>query len=160
MPRYTPDPSKIASGFPVFPKGTFRLEVGEPKAFANKDKQNPNVVKNYGVFTPSKCVSSIDVPTMVGKNFGRINFWQHSEGGETYSKSVLNAILGCKNDDEFAEKYGAEDWSFNTDDGSCGSGWHLVKGKVVDVVCGDPTIIEEGANKGGLQTNVERFLIA
>lgn len=163
MPRYNPDPSKVAFGFAKYEKGIYRLEIGEPKAFAFKDKTDPTKETSWGVRLPAKVIASDDYPAMVGKQFNPINLFKHSEGGETYSKGVEAAILGAKNDEEWNNKYLGMDFSYNTDDGSVGDYYHLLKGKIVDVECGEP---EKPKDKQGnvqeekdTQTNVVRFRI-
>lgn len=152
MPRYQPDPTKASFGFPLFQKGMYRLELGEPKSFAAKDGSN------YGVRVNGKVITSNDHPELVGKQFP-ISLYMHTEGAENYSKGVYAKALGCKTDAEFNEKYGGEDWSFNTDDASVGSGWHLLKGTVIDVVCGEPAVSEK-SKTGDLQTVVENYMVA
>lgn len=150
MPRFTPDPTKATFGFPVFQKGVYRIELGEPKSFFGVGKGGKP--DNYGVRYPAKVIDS-DNHEMVGKNFNPITLYQHSEGACNYSKQVEAAILGTRNDEEFNTDYGSEDWSFNTDDGSCGSGWYLLKGQVVDVEVGDPSVNENQDQ----QTNILKY---
>lgn len=160
MPRFQSDPSKTTFGIPIMQKGIYRLEFGEPKPFAAKDDKGE--YKNWGVRYSTKVINSEDHPEVIGKPFGIINLYDHSEGAQSYSKQVEAAVLGVETDEEFNAEFGNEDWSYNTDDGTVGSGYHLLKGKVVDVMCGEP---KPGKNKDGsendkLQTNIEKWIIA
>lgn len=150
MPRYQPDMNKASFTFPIFQKGLYTLEIGEPKSFA---KMENGAAKNFGVRAPAKVVQSDDYPDMVGKNFQPINFYYHSDGGINYSKGVLAAILGASSDDDFNQRFGSMDWVFNTEDNSVGQGWHDLRGKLVIVECDEPTPNDAGT----LQTVVKRF---
>lgn len=133
MPRYTPNPTNVIAGFAVYPKGVYYIELGTPVAFATKEGSDKS---NYGINFPAKIVSSIDQPSWVGKPMPTRCF-QHSDGGLSYSKGIQMAALGVKKDDEFNEKFGGEDWSFDTDDKSCGGGWHKMANQVIGVEIGE-----------------------
>jgi hypothetical protein len=134
MPRFTPRPDSVTFGFPIFDKGIYRVEVGEPKAFLNPGKNGK--IDNHGVRLSGKIIQSDDHPEMVGKPHP-IQLFQHTEGALSFSKGIQAAILNETKDSEFNEKYGNLDWGYDTDDGSCGQGWHILKGKIVNVEYGD-----------------------
>lgn len=149
MPIFKPDPTKATSGFLTYQKGTYRVELKEPVAFAGGKPGK----ENYGVRFPATIVSSIDQPGMIGKPFPQ-TCYQHTEGSLNYSKGIQMAALGCKKDDEFNEKFGAEDWGFNTDDKSCNGGWWKMKGQVIDIEVGETQISTE---TGDEQTGNMKF---
>lgn len=138
MPRFNPDPSKVTVGFPVYPKGTYLVEVSAPKTFYRLGKQDATSGRtkddNYGVqFASSKIA---DGPEK-GKPFP-ITCMMHTEGSQSFSKIIQMAVLGYnpkddKDQERFNEVEGVGDWSFNTDDNSCGDQWHKMKGRVVAV---------------------------
>lgn len=146
MPRFTPDPTKVASGFLTYPKGTYRVELGQAQSFISKNKAG---VENHGVKFTGKIVSSIDNPAFVGKPHP-ITCYQHTEGSEAFSKAIQMAALGCKKDAEFDAKFGTEDWTYNTDDKSAGEGWHKMDGQVIDITYGETGInTETGDEQSG-----------
>lgn len=136
MPRFNPDPSKVTIGFPVYPKGTYLVELSDPKTFYRVGKQDASgaaKADNYGVqFAASKIA---DGPEK-GKPFP-ITCMMHTPGSEGFSKVIQMAVLGYNpKDDKEQERFNiteAGDWSFNTDENSCGDQWHKMKGKVVAV---------------------------
>lgn len=161
MPRFQNDPSKTAFGIPLMKKGMYRLEIGTPKPFAVKEKDK-DTYKNWGVRLPAKVIMSEDNPDTVGKDFTPIVLYDHSEGAQKYSKGIEAAILGVETDDEFNDQFGNMDWSYNTDDGTYGDGFAQLKGKIVDVSCGEPVEGKnaDGSPSGRMQTVVERYIIA
>lgn len=144
MPRFTYDPKNATSGFLTYPKGTYLVELGEPFSFAATGKNG----ENYGVKFPGKIKSSIDQPAFVNKPWPQ-TLYLHTDGACNYSKAIQMAALGCRKDQEFNDKYGDEDWSYNTDDKSCGAGWHLMKGQVIVITAGDVTMNDKGDEQTG-----------
>lgn len=162
MPRYTPDPTKNQGGFPVLPKGLYRLEISNASSFETKPDPSKGQNGNYGVRYATKVVASEDQPSWVGKSAGPLNLYFHTEGAQNFSKSIYMRVVGCETDEEFDSKFASEDFSFNPDDKSVGQFWHNLNGKLVDVMVGEP---EEGKNRDGsangkLQTKIESYLIS
>lgn len=127
MPRFDFNPSDVSSGLPVFPKGSYEVVLGEPKSFYRAGKNGKP--DNYGIFFKSK----IGEGAHAGKPL-MINCYQHNEDSKGFSKQYQMSALGfvpVKQDDDFNKAHGSEDWSFNTDDNSCGNGWHLMKGQTI-----------------------------
>lgn len=154
MPRIVPDPTKAVSGFLTYPKGEYVVEIRDPKSFYTPPRPGKN--ENYGVRFDGKIISSIDQPGFVGKPFP-VQCFQHTDGALDFSKGIQMAALGCKKDEEFNEKYGGEDWSFNTDDKSCGEGWHKMSGQVIKVTIGD---VKMDPTTGDEQTGNMKYSIA
>jgi hypothetical protein len=130
MPRFTPDPTKVTTGFPVYPKGSYVVEIGEPKTFFNPGKDGKG--DNFGVRFAGKIVEPTE---FAGKPYS-IQCMQHTEGSQSFSKNYQMAALGYNPSDNdsqaaFNTEKGMADWSFNTDDNTVGDGWHEMKGKVI-----------------------------
>jgi hypothetical protein len=132
MPRFNPDPSKVTTGFPVYPKGRYQVTIGEPKSFFKAATQ-VGKVDNHGV----RFASKISGEGVENKSF-MISCFMHTPESEGFSKAVQMAALGYNPRDNaaqarFNEEKATLDWTYNTDDASCGDGWHEMKGKVVNV---------------------------
>lgn len=130
MPRFAPDPSKTTIGFPVYPKGRYTVILGEPKSFYKAATQ-AGKQDNHGV----RFTSKISGGEFDGKVF-MINCYMHTPDSEGFSKVVEMAALGYNpRDNKEQERFNAEkghlDWSYNTDDNTCGDGWHEMKGKAI-----------------------------
>lgn len=132
MPKYTADPSKDSAGFPVFPKGDYRLKIGEPKAFEQVAKRGPNTGKtSYGIGFLVTCVNGAvnedgteSNPAYVGKKQYH-KMYQHTQGAKDFGKGFLLSAFGytLKEEDAFNAKASELDWSFDTDSGEVGEGW-------------------------------------
>lgn len=134
MPIFNPDPSKVSTGFPVYPKGRYEVELGEPKSFFAAGKNGKG--DNYGVRFPGKIVTAADT-TLIGKPLGAQCF-QHTDPSLSYSKQYQMSALGYnpadpKSEALFNEEKAGGDWGFNTDTGTAGDAWHEMKGKVIVV---------------------------
>lgn len=130
MPAFDFSPADSVAGFQVFPKGDgYETELGEPKAFHRNGKDGKE--DNYGVMFVSKIAE--------GEFKGKkrvVNCYMHTEDSRNYSKQVQMAALGYdpkKDGDEekFNELTKSWDWKANPDDGSCGDGWHKMKGQII-----------------------------
>lgn len=125
MGRFSFNPNDIQVGFPVYPKGSYELELGEPKSqfFAGKDGKADRVVVGW----PAKIVE--------GEFKGKPYYVQadlNNEYGQQAAKAVVMAAKGfVPNQDNLAAfnaEYGKFDGDVNTDDRTCGEFWHLAKG--------------------------------
>lgn len=142
MSRYTADPTKDSAGFPVLPKGDYRLKIGEPKAFKGETTSGNRAGQdNYGVaFTCSVVPGLLDgdsneSPTeYIGKKVYQ-RLYYHTPESRNFSKGFILAAFGFSNKEEnlFNDKINkikeenpdnpAVDWSFDPDDGSVGEAW-------------------------------------
>lgn len=130
MPRFAPDPSKVAAGIPVYPKGTYNVVLGEPKSFFKENVEKGT--SNHGVRFTGRIKGDAQFEN---KPF-IVTCYMHTEGAESYSKGMQMAALGynpqsAADDAAFNENHGSDDWTYNTDDNSCGEGWHKMKGQVI-----------------------------
>src|SRR5688572_10613127 len=81
------NPSDVTVGFKVFDKGSYELEIGEPKAFLGQGKDGR--ADNYGVRYMCKIAD--------GPNKGQkymVNCYMHTEESQAFSKQFLMAALG------------------------------------------------------------------
>jgi hypothetical protein len=145
-PRFTPNPKAATSGFITYPKDTYVVELGEPKAFFKQGSNGKG--DNYGVRFAGKIREAASNTQLIGKPFP-LTLYLHTEGAENYSKGIQMAALGDRKDEEFNEKHGDLDWSFNTDDGSCGGGWHEMKGQAIKIEVGDVKMNEKQEEQTG-----------
>lgn len=144
MPIFTPDPTKVSTGFQVFPKGRYEVELGEPKSFYSPGKNNK--ADNHGVRFSGKMVEG----TEKGKTIP-ITCYMHSDGSMSFSKQYQMSALGYNPADnlsqnKFNEEKGGLDWSYNPDTATCGDAWHEMKGKVI-VLDLDTAMGEGGAEQ-------------
>lgn len=128
------NPNDVTVGLPVYEKGSYELEIGEPKSFYRKGKEIDGKAKddNYGVFYKCKIATGAHA----GKPFLQ-NCYMHVPEAAGFAKSFLMAALGFKKDPDsemkFNQKYENENWKFNPEDKSAGDMWHKVKNQRVIV---------------------------
>ena len=135
-PVYRPDPSKVAAGIKIYDKGTYELELGEPKPFLRTTSTGKNAGnENFGVLF----VCTILEGAEKGKKYIH-NCMMHTPESEGFSKQFQMAAYGFEKKDEskFDEFSFTKDWSFDPkpDDGSepsCGDGWRDMKGKRIKI---------------------------
>lgn len=149
--RYVVDPTQDTAGFPILPKGEYRLKIGEPKAFKGETKQGENKGQiNYGVgFMCTVIDGPVDNEGNVSpvehkgkKVYNRLFY--HTQESRNYSKTFVIAAFGYsqKEEEQFNEKIKeikeadpdnpAVDWSFDADTGECGEAWRgMVNSEVV-----------------------------
>lgn len=144
MPIYTPDPTKVSSGFQIFPKGHYEFIIGAPKGFHKNETEEGKNDGNYGVGYLVVCAESDDQPQMKDQKLYNRCF-VHTPESESFTKQFQVAALGCKDDAEFNEKYGQEEWWINTDDDSFGKGWNLLEGK--RITCDIKVVMGKGDYK-------------
>lgn len=123
MARYEFDPSVVQSGFEVFPKGEYELQVGQPKAFERTNNKTGKT--SFGVRFPLT-VGSGDYK---GKR-AMFTYYLHTEGGQQMGKRFLMAALGYdrKQEDEFNKAMAGADWAYDTDSGAVGDAWRKATG--------------------------------
>lgn len=126
MPRFDYNPNDIQVGFPVYPKNTYEIELGEPKSQFFQAKElgkEDRVMLGY----PCKIVEG----DYKGKPY-YLSFDLNNEYGRQNAKSAVMAAKGVEPKEEnlasFNEQYGNLDATVNTDDRSVGEFWHLAKG--------------------------------
>ena len=128
MPRFEPDPSKISATIAILEKDEYEFLVGEPKSFEKKNADG--TIANYGIRYP---LTVMEGPRKGAKQFQTC--YQHTEGSEAFSKRFVMACLGYDGTPDgekaFDSAYAGRDWSFNTDDGSCGEVWRECANKRV-----------------------------
>jgi hypothetical protein len=141
-------PSEVEVGFPILPKGSYEIEVGEPKSFYRQgkaDAKNPGTTKadNHGVMYVSKVAEGSEK----GKKYV-VNCYMHTPESQSFSKQFMMAVLGFKKDQE--EQFNAHtanwNWRYNPQDKTCSDGWHNLKNKrcIIDVdVVIDPVTQEK-----------------
>lgn len=133
MPPFRPDPTKVAAGLPVYDKGEYEIELGDPKPFLRETATGKNAGNiNHGVMF--RCI--ITEGPQKGKPYIH-NCMMHTPESEGFSKQFQMAAYGYdkKDEEKFNTEVGAvKDWSYDPkpDDGSdptCGDGWRDMKGK-------------------------------
>lgn len=141
MPNFNFNPADSSAGFPVYPKGTYEITLGEPKAFLRAGKNGKE--DNYGIAFISK-ISGAEDSKYIGKKFA-VNIYQHTSESRDMGKLIQMAALGyTKQKEEDFDQFSAElDWSFNPDDNSVGSGWTEMAKNVL-VVDLDQKMNEDG----------------
>lgn len=125
------NPNDVTVGFEIFPKGSYEIEVGEPKSFFKPGKEGK--LDNHGVRFMCKIAD--------GDKKGRkymVNCYMHTEESQAFSKQFLMAALGYdpkKLEDEqaFNAATANENWRYNPDDKSAGDMWHRVKNQRLNV---------------------------
>lgn len=136
------NPTDVATGIPVYPKGSYELEVGEPKSFLRQGKEGK--ADNHGVFYKCKVTSPAE---FAGKPFLQ-NCYMHTPESAAFGKSFIMAALGFTprdNDSEekFNEMYKNENWKYEPDTKEAGEMWHKVKNQRV-IVDLDVTMDKDG----------------
>jgi hypothetical protein len=141
------NPNDVTVGLPVFDKGSYEIEVGEPKSFlrVGKTVDGKQKADNFGVFYKCKIAT--------GPKAGQVylvNCYMHTPEAAGFSKSFLMASLGFKKDSEseqtFNKKYENENWKYNPEDKSAGDMWHKAKNQHLNVDL-DVTINMETGDK-------------
>jgi len=150
MARYTADPTKDTAGFPVLPKGDYRLSIGEPKAFKGETKEGANAgQENYGIgFLCTIVEGPVDLdgnPSPVEHKAKKVynRLYYHTQDSRNYSKGFILAGFGfsLREEDEFNKKIAelreqnpddpALDWSFDPDTGECGEAWRALTSREI-----------------------------
>lgn len=141
-PRYEADPTKDVAGFPVLPKGDYRLKLGEPKPFVGETKQGDNKGKtNYGVAFlctvvpgPVDTEGNVSPADSIGKKAFQRLFY-HTEDAAGFRKQFQLAAFGYsqKEEEEFNQKLLAEGtkFGFNTDTGEVDDGWKAMANREI-----------------------------
>jgi len=125
MGRFSFNPNDVQVGFPVFPKNSYELDIGEPKVkyYEGKEGKPDRVMLGY----PCKIVEG----EFKNKPY-YLQFDLNNEYGIQNAKAAVMAAKGfVPNQDNLAtfnEQYGHLDGDVNTDDGTCGEFWQLAKG--------------------------------
>jgi len=150
MARYVADPTKDTAGFPVLPKGDYRLSIGEPKAFKGETKEGANAgQENFGVAFvctavegPVDTEGNVSPPEAKGKK-AYTRLYYHTQDSRNYSKGLILAAFGFsqKEEEEFNRKIEelraanpddpALDWSFDPDTGECGEAWRALTNREI-----------------------------
>lgn len=142
MARYTADPTKDTAGFPILPKGDYRLKFGEPKAFKGETKEGANAgQENYGI---AYLLTVVEGPVdsdggvspsehFLKKIYHRMYY--HTPESRNFSKNYILAAFGYTSNEEpqFNDALNQMkeqdpenpqlDWSFDPDTGECGEAW-------------------------------------
>jgi hypothetical protein len=145
-PVFRTDPTKVAAGIPVYPKGSYEIELGDPKPFLRTTASGKNAgQENHGVMF--RCII-VEGPQK-GKAYIH-NCMMHTPESEGFSKQFQMAAYGYERKDEakFDEEIGStKDWIYDPkpEDGSdptCGDGWRDMKGKRIKIDLG----VKQGTN--------------
>lgn len=151
MPGFDFNPNDVTVGFEVFDKGSYEIEVGEPRSFFAVGKDGK--ADNYGV----RYVAKIADGPKKGRKY-LINCYMHTEESQAVSKQFLMAALGYnprnqENEREFNEKFGNENWRYNPDDKSAGDMWHKATNQrlIVDLDIG---VGKDGTPQAGEKVQV------
>src|SRR5688572_42416 len=119
MPSFRPDPTKVSAGLPVYEKGEYEIELGEPRPFLRETKQGKNAGQmNHGVMFRSIITE--------GPNKGKPyihNCMMHTLESEGFSKQFQMAAYGFdkKDEERFDREIGSvKDWSYNIPDDPTG----------------------------------------
>ena len=136
MPPFRPDPTKVSAGLPVYDKGEYDIELGEPRPFLRITSSGKNVgATNYGVMF--RCII-LEGPQK-GKPYIH-NCMMHTTESEGFSKQFQMAAYGYekRQEEEFDVEVGAvKDWIFDPQPDSgepyCGDGWRDMKGKRIKI---------------------------
>lgn len=133
MPIFQADPTQDVGGFPVYPKGEYLVQIGEPKAFFRKSKKE---VETYGIAYPLTIVEAPD-PQYNGKKMSRFTAYQHTSGARDFAKGFLLAASGFSTKQEedwnHQSKAAGLEWGFNTETGETADGWKTIMGNKVYV---------------------------
>lgn len=153
MPPFRPDPTKVAAGIPIYEKGSYEIELGEPKPFLRVTASGKNAgQQNHGVMF--RCII-VEGPQK-GKPYIH-NCMMHTQESESFSKQFQLAAYGYERNDEakFDANEGTnKDWSYDPvpeggGEPTVGDGWREMKGKHVKIDLG----VKEGLN--GKQQSVD-----
>lgn len=125
------NPNNVDIGFPLFPKGSYKFKISEPKSFRREQQvDGGGTVVKEGVSYMLTCVEDRDGNSMLGKKYNA-QFDLTQDYGEQNAMKFLVAATGFKTTEDgvkaFREKYGSLSWRINPDDKSCGEGWHVAK---------------------------------
>lgn len=154
-PIFNVDFTTVDAGFPVHPKGLYRLKVTKRTPFIREksdDAGNITTVAGVrygleivGIFDEKGKVKSKgpDGETLEGKPVSAQNVYIHTPGGMAFSKSFLMASVGYNPKKEEAlansELFQKGDWTFDGDPGApaenikLGSSWDGPVDRLVDV---------------------------
>lgn len=129
MPRFDFNPADASSGIQIYPKGEYIITLGEATSFYAAGKNGK--ADNAGVIFRAKIAE--------GEKKGKpvmVRCYYHTQEARDYSKSIQMSALGYtprKNgeDERFNKDKSGLDWTFNTDDKSCGEGWHSMSGQSI-----------------------------
>lgn len=150
MPRYEHNPTTSHITLAQLPKGTYQVQLGEPKAWiraANPEKQTK---EQYGIRYGITVTSD-------GEHKGKrqmIQFDYTNEWGQAFGKQLVMAALGYTLDeaseDKFNADYADKDWSFDPETGAVGDVYREVTGKNI-MVDTDIAIAKDGSGKQFVQ---------
>lgn len=150
MARYEADPTKDTAGFPILPKGDYRLKLGEPKAFKGETTEGKNAgQENFGVaFLLTVVEGPVDYEGNVSpsehflkKVYNRLYY--HTQESRNFSKGLILAAFGYNSNEEdlFNEQLNklraeepdnpALDWGFDGDTGEVGEAWKNMAGREI-----------------------------
>lgn len=153
MGRFDFNPNNVDIGFPIFPKDTYRMRIGEPKAYENEAEGDR--AASFGVRYLLKIVGG----PFDGKPY-MASFNLAEDYGNQNAMRFLVASMGIKPTDEgvkeFRDKYGNKDWSCDGAARTCGEGWHIVKDREV-LVDLDKVEIKKGERKGEMGQGFPTF---
>lgn len=130
-PTFDFNPGDVSVGIPVYDKGSYELEIGEPKSFYAQGKNGK--ADNHGV----RFVCKIADGPQKGKKY-IVNCYMHTPESQSFSKAFLMAALGFDpkkdgNEAKFNEKYQNENWRYDPNTKTAGDMWHKVTNQRVIV---------------------------
>lgn len=126
MPTYSGDPTRVAAGFPVLPKGDYEFTIGEPKAFEKVDPASGEV-KNHGV---RYMLTVVNECAQKGAKVSQTLYY-HTLGAEQMAKRFILAANGYQVKDEkrFDADFTGKDWGYDPASNSTGDGFRELVGK-------------------------------
>ena len=127
MPRFDFAPTSVSTAISILPKGQHEVVLGEPKSFYRQGKSGK--ADNYGIMFRATVAE--------GEAKGKtvfLNAFLHTPDAFGFAKALQMAAFGYnpRNEDDenrFNTEHGNDDWSYDTDTGSCGDGWQSMKGQ-------------------------------
>jgi hypothetical protein len=128
------DPSTVSASIEVLPKDEYEFQVGEPKAYLNPGKQQPDgttKADNFGVRYPLTVMRSANHPETVGKKV-LLNGMMHTPGSQAMTKGFLMAVFGYHNKPDEEKEFNAvtatKDWKFHPPSGGVSDFWREATG--------------------------------
>ena len=152
--RFDFNPQTQDIGFPIYPKGTYEFEIGEPKTY-NRTAKNAGDPDRYGVSVLLKCSEG----EMKGKVYN-VNFDFSSDYGPANAMTFLVVASGHDANDEGVAAFRAEtqgkDFTVDVEQKLLGDGWtECMKGQKV---LGDMDTEADPNNVGKLRQKFPKWL--
>lgn len=134
---YDFDPSTVSASIEILPKDEYEFQVGEPKAFLNNPKQQPDgttKAASFGIRFPLTVTRSANHPETIGKKIFLQGF-MHTPGSQAMTKGFVMAAAGYHNkpeeEKEFNEATKNMDWKFHPPTGAVGEVYSSIVGNRV-----------------------------